>query len=109
MSAMTDFILARLAQDEIDWQMVAELPTVQLLHGKPIAPRMLADIAARRKIVERAIYAIDNRDYGSADEYPSDQAEGVAQEYEGRILPLLAAPYRDDAEFRARWNIGDPS
>jgi hypothetical protein len=38
--------------DEWAWQMVAARDVVQLLNGEPLAPRMLAEVAAKRAILD---------------------------------------------------------
>jgi hypothetical protein len=52
---MTDLVAwlrQQLKEDERAWQMVAARDVAELLHGEPLAPRMLAEVAAKRAILE---------------------------------------------------------
>ena len=49
---MVAWLRQQLDEDERDWQMVAALDVVQMLHGRPLAPRMLAEVAAKRAILD---------------------------------------------------------
>jgi hypothetical protein len=39
-------------EDELAWEMVAARDVVELLHGEPLAPRMLAEVKAKRAILD---------------------------------------------------------
>jgi hypothetical protein len=46
------WLRACLDEDELAWQMVAARDVVQMLHGRPLAPHMLAEVAAKRAILD---------------------------------------------------------
>jgi hypothetical protein len=64
---ITEFLTARLDEDEHDWRVVGARQVVDLLHGKPLARLMLADVAAKRAIVELAA-----KDLADADRVATD-------------------------------------
>jgi hypothetical protein len=85
---LTEFLLARIAEDEADWSVVASRDVVQMLHGKPLAPRMLAECEAKRRIVEHLGWIVDN------------EGRNIV---ERNVLRLLALPYADHPDYREEW------
>lgn len=85
---LSDFLLARFAEDEADWRMVLARDVAALLHGRPIAPRMLAECEAKKAIVDAC--------------WPGGGMSPEAYLKE-RVLTLLAQPYSDHPEFRDEW------
>ena len=102
------FVRACLDEDERDWQMVAALDVVQMLHGRPLAPRMLGDVAAKRAILDehgpkttRYVDAPDEescRRCGKYDEYPVP--------YPCHTVHLLAQPFAGRPGWREEWTTG---
>jgi hypothetical protein len=78
------FVRACLDEDERAWEMVAARGVVQLLHGEPLAPRMLADVAAKRAILDlhKNIDGLCDRCY--MDTAPCETVGLLAQPYAGR-------------------------
>jgi hypothetical protein len=74
------WLLKQFDEDERAWQMVAGRDVVELLHGEPLAPRMLADINAKRALL--AELASANMVFA---------------------MRLLAEPYADKEGFREEW------
>jgi hypothetical protein len=75
-------------KDEQAWQMVAARDVVELLHGEPLAPRMLAEVAAKRAILEECT---DTFELNSGETVNSESVwlaesivKAMAQPYAGR-------------------------
>lgn len=113
---LADFLLARIAEDESDWRAVEARPVVQLLHGKPIAPRMIAECEAKRRIVEVHHPHDHGGDHGDAvfcDECQWDHGDDSPridnQPVENfgsnpcRTLAALALPYADHPDYDEAW------
>lgn len=67
--------------------------------------RVLADIAAKRRIVDAAEQAIAR---STADDH--DPAAGMlAAEYSLRVLPALALPFASHPDYRQEWAPDDPA
>jgi hypothetical protein len=124
---MTDLVVwlrQQIDEDEIAWQMVAARDVVELLHGEPLAPRMLADIKAKRAILElheswpvlvetQPKFSTTTDDLGNmAMQMSSRIAWLTNQEYRERfgdepptspIVRLLAQPYAGRPGWREEW------
>jgi len=105
MNTKAEYLLARYAEEEADWQMVATRTTVELLHGKPLAPKMLADIAAKRRIVELAEEATRDREAVISEFATSsdERAQLRAQDPGELILDALLSVYADRDDFPEEW------
>lgn len=119
---LTEFVTARLDEAEVSWKMVAARDVVETLRGEPIAPRMLAQVAAMRAIVDA--YEEAERLHSSNLEKFSALASAPAHSYDaaeltrikthgwelsGRRLALrhsvrhLAAIWRDHDQYDPAW------
>lgn len=97
--SLTDFLTARYDEDERVWRDVA-FSTRR--HGKRLAQRMVADIAAKRQIVELATDAARGECDAAADrgwDVSEVDTDG------GAILRHLASVYVDHPDFREEWKL----
>jgi hypothetical protein len=100
---MTDLVAwlrEQIDEDERAWQMVAARDVAVLLHGEPLAPRMLAEVAAKRQLLTICVAAME------AGEIPeratwSDHAAGA--EVARDVLAVMAQPYAGRPGWREEW------
>jgi len=98
--SITEFLLARIAEDEADWRAVDARDVVQLLQGKPLAPRMLAECEAKRRIVE---LSVSWRDHAERFATKPDAVSAVleAQAITGEtVVRTLARAWSDHPDYR---------
>ena len=91
---ITEFLLARIAEDERHARKLAETdrrPVLALAITANHPQRVLAECEAKRRIVERAGFLIDEPD-------------GLGNLCEG-ILTDLAAIYADHPDYREEWRV----
>ena len=111
---LTEFLLARIAEDEADWRAVDVASPDALLHGQRLAPRMLADCGAKRRIVNihrDASLDEDGRPVmfgesgaGYCRGCNADFMEEWAELHdECPTLQALALPYADHPDYREEW------
>jgi hypothetical protein len=120
MGDMTDLVAwlrQQIDEDEIAWEMVAARDVVELLHGEPLAPRMLAEVAAKRAILELHDGEHDCRELITGvypHDWPSAAPWGSAGEawrhassehFEGPCptLRLFAQPFAGRPGWREEW------
>jgi hypothetical protein len=87
----------QLDEDELAWEMVAARDVVEMLHGEPLAPRVLADIKAKRAILDSYQWYIDNADRPFAYERAGEMQ--LAE----RHVRLLAQPFAGRPGWREEW------
>lgn len=96
MSDLTDFLLARIAEDEAAWGPVCLGPRRS---GKTHARRHMAECEAKRAIV--ALHAQCGTGHGYCDDgghgWGGDEGLGCAD------LAYMATPYADHADYRDEW------
>ena len=92
---LTDFLLARIAEDEADLRLGGE-------YMDPFnPPRLLAECEAKRRIVER--YA---RKVARSERFPAlTQDEADARAVLRATLLDLAMPYADHEDFQEEWRV----
>lgn len=122
---LTEFLLARIAEDEAtaravtfdvaiaedrySWASVDFNEGTNAAHGRRWAPeRVLAECEAKRKIVRQARLAIQTSDAvaeSEGDEINNNgRKHGYAQAFDV-VLDLLALPYADHPQFQAEWRL----
>ena len=120
MMTLTEFLLARIAEDEAIWGGVPErTPTTDLALAAGNWPdgesaillttnRHAAECAAKRRIVEYAIDVADHEgavislEFGSADLHAQPIAMAVKETMDD-VLELLALPYADYEDYLPEW------
>ena len=92
---LTEFLLARIAEDEAEVRSHALVFLTKVSSGQPIVgvewseERLLAECDAKRRIVERAdLWKFDSSPYGRES---------------GLMLRYLALPYADHPDYRQEW------
>ena len=105
MTDLTEFLLARIAEDQ-EMAMQTEWPIVDFgtdenaafgYRWDPI--RVLADLAAKRRIVE---FMLGEDQAGSG----QTNVEGVARSLRAiTVLRWLALPYADHPDYREEWRL----
>lgn len=101
---ITEFLNARCDEEERDWRVVACRDVDYQIGGRSVAPMMLADIAAKRAIVEvfeEAARDVDAIDY----DYGADDEDWGAVSLLRDVLRLLAQPYAEHADFDPAWRV----
>lgn len=97
---IVEFLTARLDEDEADWQMVASRDVVEMLHGMPLAPRMLAEVAAKRRIIDLRYSWALQIDKAPAKVRHVFEAQVSAAD---AVLRSLAQPYADHPDYNPSW------
>lgn len=100
MNTLTDFLLARIAEDEAaartatlnHWTIPPEAEVNRAFLAHQLPPRALAECEAKRRIVKIADRLSRHMDMGSATDEDGDA-----------ILAALALPYADHLDYRAEW------
>lgn len=99
MTTLTDFLLARIAEDEAGYR--AEAAGVEWLtvNGQDLWPQLLAECEAKRRIVERAQRAsrVFNQ---SINPSPLGVAMTMTMDL---VLADLALPYANHDDYREEW------
>lgn len=93
---LTEFLLARLAEDEESVSLFGSPPRQTGLEDADPA-RVLADVEAKRRIVERCRWADESRSW----ENDYDMFDAGEQAF-GTLLDL-ARPYADHLDFDPSW------
>lgn len=107
--ALTDFLLARIAEDEHDarhckeWTDCFMCPT----HERFDTARVLAECEAKRRIVERAVAAQRAADAWTTERLHVDkrspEAEWAREGAYREVLRDLASAYADHADYDEEW------
>jgi hypothetical protein len=90
MSDLVAWLRERLDEDERAWEMVAARDVAMLLLGEPLAPRMLAEVAAKRAILDLHEPYESERVGGQScwacnrDGWPCETVRLLAQPFAGR-------------------------
>jgi hypothetical protein len=93
-------------EDERAWQMVAARDVVELLHGEPLAPRMLAEVTAKRAILdwcserERIYVGTVATDVPRPEDFVDGQLKRPA---DAVVIRLLAQPFAGRPGWREEW------
>jgi hypothetical protein len=96
---MTDLVVwlrQQIDKDEVAWEMVAAHDVVAMLHGEPLAPRMLAEVAAKRAILGMLSSIVPAKE---TNPIKSEDAVALAD----WTLRLLAQPYAGRPGWREEW------
>jgi hypothetical protein len=92
---LTDFLLARIAEDEGINRRIVKAAGFAMFNGEPVDPharRLLAECEAKRRIVELSWHHLGDEEYGWG-----------MEEAKRQILTLLALPYADHPDYREEW------
>lgn len=109
MATLTEFLLARIGEDEARARPMWELKVRQRIVGAPIVPlswptpdRVLAECEAKRRIVEvaRENVRVEALEHGDK---PRDDAHFDSWCDVDEILRALATPYADHPDFHEEW------
>lgn len=112
---ITEFLTARWDEEEHDWRVVAAREVVEMLHGRPLAPMMLADIAAKRAIV--ALHGVKETVWTKVDGMApfierncttcgeSHWSGFEPADWPCPTLLALAQPYADHPDFGPEWRV----
>lgn len=116
MSDLTDFLLARIAEDEADSYRIHDLLDDKYtwpddLAGCPcgVPARVLAECAAKRRIVALHSETSEMRDYGNWEPHLCRSCGGQGyNDFDGIAYPCdtikaLASVYADHPDFREEW------
>jgi hypothetical protein len=94
---LTEFLLARIEEDEARARPMWELKVRQRIIGAPIVPlswptpdRVLAECEAKRRIVDMFPFEADGDGWNEAG---------------AQVLPILALPYADHPDYRDEWRL----
>lgn len=100
--SLTDFLLARIAEDEAGYR--AEAAGIEWLtvNGRDLWPKLLADCEAKRRIVEREGKRLHEEWRRRSDEHRQTFEEWFTKPY-GETLRDLALPYADHSDYREDW------
>jgi hypothetical protein len=100
------WLLKQIDDDELAWEMVAARDVAVLLHGEPLAPRMLADVAAKRAILdwcserERIYVGTVATDVPRPEDFVDGQLKRPA---DAVVIRLLAEAYAGRPGWREEW------
>ncbi len=97
---LTDFLLARIAEDEAAWLPAATQPRRA---GKTHARRHLAECEAKRRIVELHPPRETHRGYPYCGGCLQSEEDDRALYYDCPTLRALALPYADHPDYRDEW------
>jgi len=105
--SLTEFLLARIAEDEARARPMWELKVRQRIIGVPIEPRswptpdrVLAEVEAKRQIV----HLHSGPDYWKSPDFHLC-VDSMTDNDECETLHALAMPYADHPDFRDEWRV----
>jgi len=87
-------------EDEWAWQMVAARDVVEMLHGEPLAPRMLAEVAAKRAILDGCEETLAGEDSWDPMIEGGSGEEFVLAKF---VIRQLAQPFAGRPGWREEW------
>lgn len=114
MTTLTDFLLARIAEDEAaarqedaEYAHTSLLPTYDSEHQtRWNTERVLAECEAKRRIVEEAVDFVgemDNEEMRTNDLYAFGRIQARSRSWQDHILRALAQPYSGHPDFDESW------
>jgi hypothetical protein len=95
---LTEFLLARIAEDEAGYRAEAEGIPWLTVNGRSLWAHLLAECEAKRRIVEKYERALDSRR-----EHPDDLATAGALLALHGVVGILASTYADHPDYREEW------
>lgn len=99
---ITEFLLARVAEDEADWRVVEAREEVQLLHGEPLALKMLLECEAKRRIMN-LMEALMGHEKTYFERMRHTKEQDDVYVIARTALRTLASVYADHPDFDDSW------